>query len=113
MPHDDDDEVSLSLSPSVCHCHYFFLRIFHARITNTAKNSAAIKTREWSAAERSGLVVWARGGFKIVIPSRQFHQNEVAARRCAAYISLDHEMTTRQSGTGSLSLSCSFCGGVG
>ena len=46
MPHDATNDDEVSPDPSDCHCHYFFLRIFHARITNAAKNSAEIKTGE-------------------------------------------------------------------
>ena len=57
MPHDDDG-VSLSpLDPSAI-AITFFLRIFHARIANAAKNSAEIKTQ-------SGVGLPARGVFKI------------------------------------------------
>ena len=53
MPHDgDDDEVSLDPSAIAI---TFFLHIFHARIANTAKNSAEIKTREGRARDLSGV----------------------------------------------------------
>ena len=84
MPHDDDGgSLSLLLLDPSAIAITFFLRIFHARIANAAKNSAEIKTQGGmrpACPEASSK--------SLLIPSRQIHQNEVAA---AAHVSLDRD----------------------
>ena len=88
MPHDDDG-VSLSLlllDPSAI-AITFFLRIFHARIANAAKNSAEIKTQGGMSAVWGPARPPEASSKSLLIPSRQIHQNEVAA----AHVSLDRD----------------------